>query len=143
MSALARVGWASARECVCASLFMFKPFPCAEAFCCARELNTLVARSRERFLTKIRTSGEAVLWERVMFSAFATKQLVARAIDLTGSISRGLCSDGFQLPRERRKNGLMSKFFGLFWQNLRSRALLKKATPRVAAHIRFLTIETN
>ena len=31
----------------------------------ARELKTLVARSRERFFMKVRPSEEAVLWERV------------------------------------------------------------------------------
>ncbi len=39
------------------------------------------------------------------------------------------------------KNGLMSRFFALFWQNFAPLVPLKKAAPRVAAYIRFLTIE--
>ena len=59
-----------------------------------RLLKTLVARPRERFFTKIRTSEEAVLWddffrlrgrvfrERVGSSALSGKTLVAGADDL-------------------------------------------------------------
>lgn len=43
------------------SLFMRKPVLHAGAFCCASELKTLAARSREQFFTKVRTSEEAIL----------------------------------------------------------------------------------
>ena len=46
---------------VCASLFLCKPFLHAGAFCCARELKTLAARSREQFFMIYRTSEEAIL----------------------------------------------------------------------------------
>ncbi len=39
------------------------------------------------------------------------------------------------------KNGLMSRFFALFWQNFASLEPLKKAAMRVPADIRILTIE--
>ena len=74
---------AKAGECFVQAFSRGSPFPYAGAFCCARELKTLVARSREQFFMTYRTSGEAVLWERVMFSALATKQLVARAQDFS------------------------------------------------------------
>lgn len=43
------------------SLFMRKPVLHAGAFCCASELKSLVARSREQFFMIYRTSEEAIL----------------------------------------------------------------------------------
>lgn len=45
------------------------------------------------------------------------------------------------LTRERgvEKMALISRFLARFWQNLDPRLAIKKRTPRVAAHIIFLT----
>ena len=48
------------------------------------------------------------------------------------------------LSRTRvEKNGLMSRFFGFFWQNFASLVPLKKAALRVPAYIRILTIKNS
>ena len=55
--------------CVGVSLFLFKSFLYAGAFCCARMKGKQlvnVPRSREQLFMTYRTSGEAVLWERVV-----------------------------------------------------------------------------
>ena len=65
------------------------------------------------------------MWERVV----GFRVLHTNAVSERGGLGV------FSLCERVEKNGLMSRFFALFWQNFASRASLKKATSHVPADI--------
>ena len=70
----------------------------------ARQLKTLVARSREQFFMTYRTSGEAVLWERVVGFRVLHKTAGSSCNGFaTKNFSTMFFLRGFQLSRERRQ----------------------------------------